>query len=297
MDCRTGSILFRNIVCFIWLLSLVLLNGCGNNSSTQQGNATGGASTSDGLPARGKVAAVTPPTKAVFGMIYINTASGREYIFDGRDWVPHGKDVDSFYKTRPLTVPGAKSYATAAANSCVSYDCNPGGAHSKHSGYSCTTCHMMHGGQRFDPRGPAVSQATQSNPNPPKPGFNATDKSCSNIACHGVPSGTFSYYFPGGDGEPVLNTVNYGGTAAALTPSWYAKSAACASCHGNPPANYVWHSGQHATTISGANECQFCHPDASGSGGQGTTITNAALHRNGTVEVAARFSSKCFGCH
>ncbi len=297
MDCCKERNSLRNVVCFIGVLSLMLASGCGNNPSTQQGSASGVSSTQEALPARGKVSSASPPAKAVFGMIYINTTDKREYIFDGNDWVPHSKDVDSFYKTKPEPLAVVKTYGYTAADSCTSYGCNPGGAHKKHSGYNCTSCHMMHGGQRFDPHGPAVSQPTATNPNPPKPGFIATDKSCSNIACHGVPTGTFSYYFPGGDGEPVLNTVNYGGTAAAFTPSWYAKSAGCACCHGNPPANYVWHNGRHATNIPGANECQFCHPDASGSGGQGTTITNAALHKNGTVEVAARFTSKCFGCH
>ncbi len=297
MDRCKRSISFRNVACFIGALSLTLASGCGNNSAPQQGSVPGVSATQEALPARGKITSASPPAKAAFGMIYVNTADKREYIFDGNGWVPHSKDVDSFYTTKGAAGPTVRTYGYTAADSCTSYDCNPGGAHRKHSGYSCTTCHMMHGGQRFDPRGPAVTPPTPANPNPAKPGFIATNKSCSNIACHGVPAGTFSYYFPGGDGEPVLNTVTYGGTAAAFTPSWYAKSAACASCHGNPPANYPWHSGQHATGIPGANDCQFCHPDASGSGGQGTTITNAALHKNGTVEVSARFTSKCFGCH
>jgi cytochrome c len=45
------------------------------------------------------------------------------------------------------------------------------------------------------------------------------------------------------------------------------------------------------------NQCQFCHPDATGTNGQGTAITNPALHGNGVYNVQASFTSACFGCH
>jgi hypothetical protein len=286
------NFLLGNFLVVVGLVSLPLINGCGSNS-TSQGSGGG----TEGLPVNGKVEASAAPTKAAIGMIYVNTTTKKEYIYDGREWVPHSKEIDTYYKSRPVLYAATGTSEAATGDSCSAYDCNPGGAHRKHSSYNCTSCHMMHGNQRFDPLGPAVSQPTASNPTPPKPGFNPIDKSCSNIACHSVPAGTFNYYFPGGDGELALNTVSYGGTAAAATPSWYANGAGCGSCHGNPPSNYVWHSGRHATNISGANECQFCHPDATGSGGIGTTITNTTLHKNGTVEVQARFTSKCFGCH
>lgn len=274
-----------------------LVCGCGNNSTSQQGAAATTSSLKEGLPAHGKLKQASPPSKAAFGMIYINTTDNREYIYDGNEWVPHSSAVDSFYKTKPLPQAGGKAASSTLASSCASYDCNPGGAHMKHSAYNCTTCHMMHGGARFDPNGPAAIKPSLSNMNPPKPAFNAIDKSCSNIACHSIPTGTFSYYFPGGDGEPALNTVSYGGASSASSPSWYAVGAGCGSCHGNPPSSYAWHSGSHATGIPGANECQFCHPDVTGAGGKGTTITNTAMHQNGTVEVQARFTSKCFNCH
>ena len=296
MDCRQWKDFLRNIVIVAGVLSLPLVSGCGDNSSSQR-ETSSAVSAQSGLPMHGKVKQAQPPAKAAFGMIYIDSTDNREYIFDGKEWVPHGKEVDSFYKTTTIPAPVVKGISEAAGDSCTSYACNPGGAHMKHSTFKCTDCHMMHGGERFNPLGPAVIQATLSNPSPPKPGFNPMDNSCSNIACHGVPAGVFYYYFPGGDGEPELHAVNYGGTMAANTPSWYANGAACGSCHGNPSPYYTWHSGRHATNIAGANECQFCHPDASGSGGHGTTITNTALHKNGSVEVQARFTSKCFGCH
>lgn len=176
--------------------------------------------------------------------------------------------------------------------------CTPTGAHAKHGSYACAVCHYVAGRLAFNPTGPAYGTGF------PAPAFNATAKTCSNVACHTVPPGTFSYYFPGGDGEPVLNTVNYGGGAPRPTPSWYATGAACAACHDNPPRNgsdgsNAWHSGYHGNQgPTGAyNQCQFCHPDATGSGGVGTAITNASLHANGTANVQARFTTACFGCH
>jgi hypothetical protein len=174
-----------------------------------------------------------------------------------------------------------------------------GGA-TKHGKYACTVCHYVGGVLMFDPAGPAVG-ASQ-----PLPTFDATNKTCSNVACHAVPSGTFSYYFPGGDGEPVLNTVTVYGSSARTTPSWYATGAvACSACHDNPPRNgtsggNAWHSGYHGGQgPTGAyNQCQLCHPDASSpNNGIGDTITNPSLHGNGVYNVQANFRTACFGCH
>jgi predicted CxxxxCH...CXXCH cytochrome family protein len=151
----------------------------------------------------------------------------------------------------------------------------------------------------FDPNGLAVGLGK------PLPSFDAITKTCSNIACHGVPAGSFSYYFPDGTGEPALNTLTVFGNSGGSTPSWYSTGGgACGSCHANPPkygtdGSNVWHSSLHANqgSTGAANQCQFCHPDASGSNGQGTTITNPALHGNGIYNVQARFTSSCFGCH
>ncbi len=180
--------------------------------------------------------------------------------------------------------------------------CGPTGAHgaSGHVAQPCTVCHKVGGRLVFDKNGPAYAAGY------PAPSFDATAKTCSNVACHAVPQGTYSYYFPDGTGEPALNTVSYGGGAPRATPSWYATGAmACTACHDDPPRNgstgsNVWHSGYHGGQgpTGARNQCQFCHPDASSPGnGIGDTITNTSLHGNGTVNVQATFTSQCFGCH
>ena len=204
--------------------------------------------------------------------------------------------------------------------------CTPTGAHAKHTG-TCGVCHAVAGRLAFQIGGPAYGSGWTSAQ--PRPGFDATTKTCSNVACHGVPAGTFSYYFPGNetdaDGYPIpeLKTVNYGGTMAAITPPWYATGAGCSACHGNPPANgsdgsNAWHSGSHANNanfavggglVLNANQCELCHNNLvgnvfspiaasanAGTGYQGTLILLPTFHGNG-LNVAARFRSACFGCH
>ena len=174
-------------------------------------------------------------------------------------------------------------------------------AHAQHGFTSCSTCHLSGGIVEFDPAGPAVA------PGQPAPAFDAMAKTCSSVACHGVPAGTYSYYFPGGDGQPILNTVSYGGGTSFTTPSWYATGIGCTACYGNPPSSYgyVWHSGQHG----GGNACELCHPDAVSQNGVATglnpatdcgpngTTPCATLHANGALDVTAHFNSTCFGCH
>jgi len=194
----------------------------------------------------------------------------------------------------------------------------PTGAHAKHSP-TCSICHKVAGTLSFDPAGPAYSS-----PSGPIPSFDATAKTCSNVACHGVAAGTYSYYFPGNemdaDGYPIpeLKVVNYGGYVTASTPSWYVTGAAgCTACHGNPPypplpasdGSNNWHSGLHANSQP-LNACELCHNRLQGStyspiaqsslvSGKymGTAILIPAQHANGTANVAARFQSSCFGCH
>jgi hypothetical protein len=200
----------------------------------------------------------------------------------------------------PSTQGDSRSAALTQDEVCLDGDplCTPTGAHGKHGAYACSVCHKYAGTLSFDKNGPAYGTGI------PAPTFDATAQTCSNVACHTVPPGSFSYYFPGGDGEPVLNTVSYGGGAPRPTPGWYTTGASCAACHDNPPRNgstgsNVWHSGYHANQgpTGAANQCQFCHPDATGSGGVGTAITNSALHANGVANVQATFRSSCFGCH
>lgn len=269
------------------------------------------------LPIRGKLRQPTAPKNAVFGMIYINTKDTREYIFDGAQWVPHDNSVEEFYRQKDriqLQIPkgllpsgtsdtgtGAQPLSLQVNEVLPAGDCGTGtGAHTKHAAFDCLVCHYVGGVLCFDINGPAVS------PGNPLPSFDATAKTCSSIACHGMYSGTFSYYFPGGDGEPELKTVSYAGSGGS-TPSWYTTGLGCTACHGNPPPAYpAWH-GWHANRTSGSNDCQLCHNDptkptpytpiASGTGGVGTTINTPAQHGNGTVTVYARFASRCFGCH
>ncbi|HEY3307052.1 MAG TPA: hypothetical protein VGJ93_01230 [Desulfuromonadaceae bacterium] len=291
-------------------LTLVLLSACGEDSSTLNQLSVGKTTVAKGsevasLPRHGKPRLNSAPAKALFGMIYTNMSNNREYIFDGAEWVPHDQSVDNYYNTKsPL-----KAVALIAEEVCSEGDpaCTPTGAHggpatqpAGHYSFDCKVCHKIGGRLVFDKYGPAYAAGKAA------PSFDANTKTCSNIACHGVPAGTFSYYFPGGDGEPVLNTVNYGGTVAGPTPSWYSIGASgCKACHGDPPLNgsngsNAWHSGYHGGggPSSPQNQCQFCHPDASSpNNGIGDIITNPLLHANGTVNVQATFKSSCFSCH
>jgi hypothetical protein len=282
------------------------------------------------LPKQGKLRRPEPPDYAVFGMIYFNTKEKREYIYDGAQWVPHDRTVENYYRNLASVQP------MLAQSQVVPSDTTPvpdgtgahgktayvtGGNPTKHGKYDCRVCHLVGGVLMFDPNGPAVDPAG------PLPTFNATDKTCSNVACHGVPSGTFSYYFPGNEMDeegypiPELKTVTVYGSAGRTTPSWYATgSLACAACHDNPPRNgtdgaNTWHSGFHANNQNVGpiqpNACELCHnrftapttfsPIAQSTGtGQataGTAILIPALHGNGVYNVAAQFRSQCFGCH
>jgi predicted CxxxxCH...CXXCH cytochrome family protein len=178
--------------------------------------------------------------------------------------------------------------------------CAPTGAHGKHASFGCAACHVCGGVLQFDPNGPAVKAGQ------PAPSFDATAKTCSNVACHTVPSGTFTYTaWDWGSDSAVEINVPYGGSGGSGTPSWYTTGGAgCIGCHGNPPVNYTWH-GQHG----GGNQCELCHPDAVSSGGVATGLNTAmncgpnqnqscaAFHANGTLDVTPKFNSSCFGCH
>jgi hypothetical protein len=202
---------------------------------------------------------------------------------------------------------------------CIDGDptCTPTGAHGKHGGFDCKVCHAVGGRLSFS----KTTTPTAYRAGSPGPTFDAGAKTCSNVSCHGVPAGTYSYWFPGnedadGDGyaDAVYKTVNYGGTLAASTPSWYATGATCTACHGNPPANgsdgsNTWHSGSHANNQNvgptPANDCELCHnipssvttPIVQSVNGAGTAILQPSFHGNGTVNVNARFRTQCFGCH
>ena len=305
--------LVRVVLAGLAATSLLTLSGCGDGSAPSSLLGAAGTNTpqtqvaanANALPARGKVRAAVAPAKAVFGMIWVDTTKGREYIYDGEQWVPHDQSVTEFYQSQIARVALSMVQTDVCTDGDPSY--TPTGAHggpgtspAGHYVYQCSVCHKVGGRLVFDKNGPAYAAGK------PAPTFDATAKTCSNIACHSMPANTFSYYFPGGDGDPVYNTVTiYATSGAAVTPSWYAAgSAACGACHGNPPlqgsnGSNVWHSGYHANQLPAGtyNQCQFCHPDASGTNGAGTTITNPSLHANGKIEVQAKFTSTCFGCH
>ncbi len=193
-----------------------------------------------------------------------------------------------------LTLVGVKGQGTAwaAAN----------GAHAKHSAYPCQSCHVWHLGPSnwFEKGGLAYIKPSDSNPSPPLPTFDAVTQTCLNVACHSVPEGTYSYIAL----DDVEYFANYG-RPSRPTPSWYAEGiAACTACHDNPPRNgsdgsNAWHSGWHANVGAAdyRNQCQLCHPDATGTNGKGETITNPSLHRNGKVEVQKTWTAGCRPCH
>lgn len=193
-----------------------------------------------------------------------------------------------------------KSEALTQENVCADADvsCAPSGAHAKHGAHACTVCHKVAGRLAFDKAGPAYGVGF------PAPSFDAATKTCSNVGCHTVPAGSFSFWTIDGEGNAELSTVYYGGTPRT-TPSWYATGAAtCTACHDNPPRNgstgsNVWHSGYHGGQgPTGANnQCQLCHPDATSTNGVGTAITNPSLHANGVVNIQPQFKTSCFGCH
>jgi hypothetical protein len=313
--------------------ALLLIPGCYEDELSSQGTTVrtsikSTATSVKALPKRGKQTLAAAPVSAAFGMIYINTTNNREYIYDGANWVPHDRTVDDFYKATD------SPKARLAESQVVPSDTTPipdgTGAHGKpgyvsggptrHGKYDCSVCHLVGGVLLFDPSGPAVAQGM------PLPTFNATTKTCSNVACHGVPAGTFSYYFPGNEMDeegypiPELKTVAVYGNSGGTTPSWYATgSVACSACHLNPPrfgtdGSNAWHSGSHANNQNvgpiGPNACELCHnrlqnnifsaiAQSSGVGAAtvGTAILIPELHGNGVYNIVARFRSQCFNCH
>lgn len=188
--------------------------------------------------------------------------------------------------------------------------CSPTGAHGRHATTSCTACHECGGVLQFGATGPAVAAGQ------PLPTFDATNKTCSSVACHSVPAGTYTYtVWDYSIDEGYAVSVPYGGGAAQTTPSWYATGggSSCAACHPLPASPYNWHSGYHGGSTT-TNSCQTCHPDAVGVTGPGGVVTGvalstatncgpqrnqpcAALHANGVLNVTPTWGNSCFGCH
>jgi hypothetical protein len=304
-------------------ISMLVGPGCGSQQQTVENQPGNTADTQ--MKASSNVPGA--PNKALFGQYY-KDRNGKVWIYDGAMWVPHDNTVDTYYSQ-------FAPQATTAVNKSMTQDevrtapCTTAdgtGAHPKHAGFACKVCHMYGGIMCFDPSGPAYNASYGA------PGFDATAKTCTNVACHTVAPGTFSYYFPGNetdaDGYPIpeLFTVHYGGGTPQPTPSWYTApgTAGCTACHANPPVNgsdgsNAWHSGSHANNLNvGAinpNACELCHNSTAvpygtwvpvafssvGSDGKyhGYQINPAAVtqHANGVATVNAKFVSQCFGCH
>jgi hypothetical protein len=324
----------RTVLSLIAVAAFLFIPGCYEEEVSSKGTTVNSpaqttAAPVKALPKRGKQKLAAAPAYAVFGMIYVNTTENREYIYDGAQWVPHDQTVDAYYETiasrkTRLALSQVIPTGTTPIPDVPGGHGLPGhvsGGPTKHGGYECKVCHYVGGVLMFDPNGPAVGQGK------PLPTFDATNKTCSNVACHGVPSGTFSYYFPGNemdeDGYPIpdLKTVNVLGNSGGTTPSWYATgSVACSACHANPPrfgtdGSNAWHSGYHANNQNVGptqpNACELCHnrlntnntysaiAQSSGVGAAtvGTAILIPGLHGNGVFDVVARFRQQCFGCH
>ncbi|QWV95819.1 hypothetical protein KP003_10830 [Geomonas nitrogeniifigens] len=209
---------------------------------------------------------------------------------------------------------GANTYCYDSKNNQLC----PDSIHLKHQNYmnDCTACHNLNFSfdasksffkdstkGAFYPGGPYPIFAQSGSWSSPKTNTAAT---CSNIACHNIPAGTYIYYiYDWGADDYVAVNYNYGGMSNA-TALWQDQADTnCNSCHKIPPySKNVWHSGQHTNnTIPGGNNCELCHPDAkSNIGPDGKTIisnylTAPSQHKNGTLDVVAKFTSKCFGCH
>ncbi|MBI5071130.1 MAG: CxxxxCH/CxxCH domain-containing protein [Deltaproteobacteria bacterium] len=185
------------------------------------------------------------------------------------------------------------------------------GAHTRHvqaqltAPIDCAACHVkptsvLSAGHIDDPT-PVASVsfhglAAQVPPGP-GPSWSRATAGCSATYCHGNYAGSYTYFtYDWGNDVYVQQTVAYAGARA--TPTWTDGPMTCASCHGNPPRGTGnWHSGFHGYQTGGYNDCQLCHPDASGANGVGTSITNPALHLNGVIDVQPQWGNRCFGCH
>jgi predicted CxxxxCH...CXXCH cytochrome family protein len=118
---------------------------------------------------------------------------------------------------------------------------------------------------------------------------------CSATYCHGNYSGVYHYeMWDYSNDVPIPKTWNYAGKNA--TPRWGDAPATCGSCHGDPPGG-IWHSTGHGSQPE-HRTCQLCHPDATGTAaGGGASITDAAKHVNGVIDLAPRFTTVCRSCH
>ncbi len=299
-----GARVYMGVLTVLFAAAVLLMSGCGDP----------GMSTGNTAQNPSNAAASSPKV----GQLDFNASENREYIFNGTEWVPHDASIDTYVIPQQAN----KVVFGSTTNLCYDADGNnlcPDLMHLKHGAVmnNCQGCHDLNYSFYIpdsffkNPLTDAFIQATPINPNPLAPVYVQSSNwdvpppatfrfaTCSNIACHFIPNGTFEYYFPGGDGEPLLLSVNYGGVSSAIANWDPSSSAMCSSCHGNPPQTGVWHSGYHGGNTSIAtNGCQLCHPDAT-TDSNGNRIVGGAnpLHGNKTVNIQAKFKSSCFGCH
>jgi predicted CxxxxCH...CXXCH cytochrome family protein len=228
----------------------------------------------------------------------------------------HGTDTLAWYGNSTWTLPAACTTCHAASyaselDPLITGGSGTTGKHEKHVtiyNYACSKCHLnypsrpSHANGVLDTEDPSAHLVWFDVTNPTGTWVNDTGSgtgACSSLYCHGLYSDSFTYNFFGQE-----KTVSYAGNGVTL-PSWYATGLGCSACHANPPtipastSRYIWHSGNHGYggSTSKYNQCELCHPDATGSNGQGTTITNPSLHANGAIDVQPAFESTCFNCH
>jgi hypothetical protein len=166
------------------------------------------------------------------------------------------------------------------------------GAHTAHVGggslaspVDCSLCHQKpadaFAADHIDPGPAEVAFSGLAVTGNAIPSWDRASATCTTY-CHGSYSGMYTYFH-----YDTYYTVPYAGTVGAA--SWTDAAVTCDSCHGNPPANYYWHSGQHA----GGNSCDLCHP---GVNATGDGFISTATHLDGVIEVKPK-SHFCFGCH
>jgi len=285
-DCRVSV---RGLLSLIAGVGLLVVSGCSN----QDGGAPFAERPRQIALARKLPRLASAPQAPRLMQVYFNTVNGREWIYDGVRWVPHDRSVDRYSDEAP-----AEKGAQTPPRAALTVPFSPTGAHTKHGAFACTACHLIPGSPCLDPAGPAAA------PGKPAPAFDAAAKTCSSVACHGAYSGTYTYgVWDYGIDDVVYVTVPYAGSGGAAA-SWFSTGSTCSSCHGNPPPpTNNWHSPGHAPSMSNGRTCEICHPDATSAVVGGKTVgvsikaAYAALHGNGVVNVQAKFTSKCFGCH
>jgi len=284
-DCRASV---RGLLSLIAGIGLLVAVGCSSQGGTGSSAVPAGTIAAARKPPR----LASAPASPRILQVYFNTVDGREWIYDGVRWVPRDRTVDDYPEA--LAEQGAATMPRAA----LTVPFAPTGAHMKHGAFACTACHLIPGSPCLDPAGPAAA------PGKPAPAFDATAKTCSNVACHGAYSGTYTYgVWDYGIDDVVYVTVPYAGSGGAAN-SWFSTGSTCSTCHGNPPPpTNNWHASNHASSMPNGRTCEICHPDATSAVVGGKTVgvsikaASAALHGNGVVNVQAKFTSKCFGCH